>query len=172
MLLALDLQLSKLKLLLNEIDGNEAAVLRHRAILENEVVVPSQVEESDHGFELFLHCDCETGERADQDEDASGKPYNEGGSSWDFVNRLSQLKTVDIFCTVLPKRPRGRQSFVNMSCAEKGSRPVAFLIHSLAAEAWVPREGRSTEPQQSQNDGDCASEVVCGDIERLERGLV
>ncbi|TQD98417.1 hypothetical protein C1H46_016018 [Malus baccata] len=58
-------------------------------------------------------------ERADQDEDASGKPDNEGGYSWDFVNRLSQLKAVDIFCTALLDRPRGRRSFVNMSCSEK-----------------------------------------------------
>ncbi|KAM2949198.1 hypothetical protein FF1_036118 [Malus domestica] len=44
-------------------------------------------------------------ERADQDEDASGKPDNEGGSFWDFVNRLSQLKAVDIFCIALPDHP-------------------------------------------------------------------
>ncbi|KAM1156642.1 hypothetical protein ACFX2B_027112 [Malus domestica] len=117
MLSALDLQLSELKLLLNEIGWNEAAVL------EDEAVVPSRAEvrakESDHGFELFLHHYCETGEQADQDEDANGKLDNEGGSSWDFVNRLSQLKAVDIFCTALPEHPRRRQSFVNMSCVEK-----------------------------------------------------
>ncbi|KAM2515091.1 hypothetical protein PS1_027685 [Malus domestica] len=117
MLSTLDLQLSELKLLLNEIGRNEAAVL------EKEAVVPSRAEvraeESDHGFELFLHRDCETGERADQDEDANGKLDNKGGSSWDFVNRLSQLKAVDIFCTALPERPRRRRSFVNMSCVEK-----------------------------------------------------
>ncbi|KAM1688568.1 hypothetical protein ACFX2K_036423 [Malus domestica] len=48
-------------------------------------------------------------ERADQDKDASGKPDNEGGSSWDFVNWLSQLKAVDIFCTALPDRPLSPQ---------------------------------------------------------------
>ncbi|KAM2699543.1 hypothetical protein EV1_038404 [Malus domestica] len=67
-------------------------------------------------------------ERAYQDEDASGKPYNEGGSSWDFVNRLSQLKAVDIFYTALPERPRGWRSFVNMSCAEKKD---LVRLHSL-----------------------------------------
>ncbi|KAM1237966.1 hypothetical protein TB2_038746 [Malus domestica] len=48
-------------------------------------------------------------ERAYQDEDANGKPYNEGGSSWDFMNQLSQLKAVDIFYTALPERPLSPQ---------------------------------------------------------------
>lgn len=45
-------------------------------------------------------------------------------------------------------------------------------MNNLAAKTWVPREGCWSEPQESRRDRYDAGEVVSGDIEGLERGLV
>lgn len=45
-------------------------------------------------------------------------------------------------------------------------------MNNLAAKTWVPREGCWSEPQESRRDRYDAGEIVSGDIEGLERGLV
>lgn len=49
---------------------------------------------------------------------------------------------------------------------------MAFFVDDFAAEAWVGREGGRSKTGQSRCDRNRTGEVVTGDVESSESGLI